>query len=102
MYPIMLQEYQPSSSLSLILPLSLHREMALYLVEANARHLPSLPGGSDYDPMSSTFRKVIYNYTCTVVLYSGIHVHVHVHVICIICEISCHMIVMIVEWMKSK
>ena len=52
MFPTILSRLVPSCDL--VLEESLHRYMALTLVDAYTRHLPNQPGGSDYSIPSST------------------------------------------------
>lgn len=57
----------------LILPSSLHRDIALSLVEANLHHLSGLPGGWDYNPLGSTISKVCLLKNTTLITIQIMH-----------------------------
>ena len=60
MLPPLIQD----GSSELVLPWSMHRSVALALVEAHACHLPSHPGGRDYTPIPTGLGKVPVAWGC--------------------------------------
>ena len=57
MYLTLTYNIQDGSS-ELVLPWSMHCSVALMLVEAHSKLLPTQPGGRDYVPMASSLRNV--------------------------------------------